>query len=299
MLPLPKVITKIAIFASLFLMAACATAPSPRQASPNPHYKVGTPYVVAGKRYFPREDPSYRETGIASWYGPNFHGKLTANGELFDMERLTAAHKTLPLPSLARVTNLENGRSTLVRINDRGPFAGDRIIDLSKAAAERLGTKDKGLAQVEVTYLGRASLDDAIVALGQRENIALMVPPESTAVPSPPRLVSTPPQVQAIRVSQPAAPVTPIPAVLEKGEGKEAYYVQLGTFSHIDGAVEALSHFHPAIPRSIRHVEFGQTKHHQARLGPYTYEFAAREAQRVALDEGFSDAFVVRRRAAE
>ena len=121
--------------------------------------QLGAPYAVAGQTYVPREDPNYSEVGYASWYGYNFHGRLTANGEIYDMNRLSAAHTTLPLPSYVRVTNLENGSSVVVRVNDRGPFHGDRIIDLSAAAAEMLGMTNAGIAHVKVDYIGRASLD--------------------------------------------------------------------------------------------------------------------------------------------
>jgi rare lipoprotein A len=123
-------------------------------------YVVGEPYQVAGEWFTPREEPSYDKVGIASWYGPQFHRRMTSNGEWFDMAYLSAAHPTLPLPSYARITNLENGREVIVRINDRGPFVGNRIIDLSKASAEKLGFAGKGTAKVRVRYIGPAPLDD-------------------------------------------------------------------------------------------------------------------------------------------
>src|SRR3972149_4341301 len=110
-------------------------------------YKVGQPYQVDGIWYYPKPDYAYRETGIASWYGPGFHGGPTANGELYDQNALTAAHRTLPMPSMVQVTNLENGRSIKVRINDRGPFKNGRIIDLSKRAADLLGVSQNGTAR--------------------------------------------------------------------------------------------------------------------------------------------------------
>ncbi|MEQ8824159.1 MAG: septal ring lytic transglycosylase RlpA family protein [Filomicrobium sp.] len=122
-------------------------------------YKLGRPYKVAGQTYVPRHDPNYNETGIASWYGSDFHGRLTANGEVYDMHRMTAAHPTLPLPSYVRVTNLENGRSAVLRVNDRGPFVHNRMIDLSRAAAKTLGFLQQGTAKVRVIYLGQADLD--------------------------------------------------------------------------------------------------------------------------------------------
>ena len=120
------------------------------------HQKVGKTYTIMGKSYTPKHEPGYDVTGIASWYGDKFHGKPTATGEIYNKNDLTAAHKTLPLNSMLYVTNLENGRTLMVRLNDRGPFIGDRIIDLSEAAANALGTKGQGLGKVRVQYAGPA-----------------------------------------------------------------------------------------------------------------------------------------------
>lgn len=122
-------------------------------------YRVGKPYTVAGRVYVPEEDVNYREEGLASWYGDDFHGRLTANGEIFDMGSLTAAHPTLPMPCYARVTNLTNGKSLIVRVNDRGPYHGNRLIDVSNKAAELLEFKGNGVARVRVEYVGRAPLE--------------------------------------------------------------------------------------------------------------------------------------------
>ena len=122
-------------------------------------YQVGKPYTIRGKKYYPKEDPDYVATGMASWYGPNFHGRLTANGEIYDQYSLSAAHPTMPLPSYARVTSLDNGSSVLVRVNDRGPYAHGRIIDLSAQAAKMLGYDKKGVTKVKVEYVGKARMD--------------------------------------------------------------------------------------------------------------------------------------------
>ncbi|QEE12217.1 septal ring lytic transglycosylase RlpA family protein [Bartonella krasnovii] len=119
---------------------------------------VGKPYQIKGKWYYPEHDPTYARVGEASWYGSDFHGRLTANGEIYDMNLLTAAHPTMPLPSYARVTNLKNGSSLIVRVNDRGPFMKDRIIDLSKQAATILGYVDRGVADVKVEYIAEAPI---------------------------------------------------------------------------------------------------------------------------------------------
>ena len=121
-------------------------------------YRVGKPYTVAGRLYVPEENINYSAVGLASWYGDDFHGRYTANGEIFDMTSISAAHPTLPLPSYVRVTNLANNRSIVVRVNDRGPYARDRLIDVSVKTAELLGFYGHGVARVKVDYIGRAPL---------------------------------------------------------------------------------------------------------------------------------------------
>jgi rare lipoprotein A len=140
----------------VFGLAACSSTPDRsvgRGTGAPGEFKIGQPYEIGGVTYYPREDYSYDETGIASWYGPGFEGKNTANGETFDPNELTAAHRTLPMPSLVRVTNLDNGRSVVVRVNDRGPFAHGRIIDLSRRAAQLLDMHGNGTAKVRVKIL--------------------------------------------------------------------------------------------------------------------------------------------------
>lgn len=148
-----------ALIAALLTAAACTTAPRHGGGGGGaPHYKIGQPYKVNGRWYHPAHQPNYNEVGVASWYGRDFHGRKTANGEIYDMNAMTAAHTTLPLPSLVEVENLENRRRIVVRVNDRGPFAHNRVIDLSRAAARRLGFEQDGLARVRVRYLGPAPL---------------------------------------------------------------------------------------------------------------------------------------------
>jgi len=145
------------VLALVLGVAACA----PRVADkPVGTYKVGNPYTINGVWYYPKEDPFYDETGVASWYGEDFHGKQTANGEVYNMQALTAAHRTLPLPSIVRVTNLENGRSMRLRVNDRGPYSRGRILDVSKRAADLLGFQRNGTARVRVQYEGRGRVAD-------------------------------------------------------------------------------------------------------------------------------------------
>lgn len=159
---------------AVLLLAGCAQTKSPSayahksgstgaQAATG-NYKVGKPYKIGSDWYYPSEDFSKTETGIASWYGPDFHGKRTANGEIYDQHELTAAHRTLQMPSLVRVTNLENGKSIVVRINDRGPFKRGRVIDVSKRAAELLGFIGQGTARVRLEVLEKESRKIAAAA---------------------------------------------------------------------------------------------------------------------------------------
>jgi rare lipoprotein A len=136
-------------------------------------YRVGQPYVVGGRTYYPEYDPHYEAVGLASWYGDDFHGRYTANGEIFDRDGISAAHPTLPMPSYVRVTNLANGRSLIVRINDRGPYAGNRIIDVSTRAARLLGFLERGTAKVRVEFVGKAPVegsDDRVLEATLRQN---------------------------------------------------------------------------------------------------------------------------------
>jgi rare lipoprotein A len=166
--------------ACLITLAGCGGTPTPQ-----PHFKIGQPYKVNGTWYRPEFVTRYEATGIASWYGSDYHGRYTANGEVYDMEALTAAHPTLPLPSIVQVTSLANGRTLILRVNDRGPFVGNRVIDLSQAAARELGFERQGLAQVQVVYLGLAQLDDLPIRPGETRQYAMA----QCRLPKPQRLV--------------------------------------------------------------------------------------------------------------
>ncbi len=203
-------------------LTACSTGRAPPtttpSAKPTPQaslpetgeYKVGKPYQVEGVWYYPSEDYSYREEGIASWYGPDFHGKRTANGERYDMNAMTAAHPTLPLPSIVNVTNLENGRSVKLRINDRGPFKSKRIIDISRQGAQLLGFKDQGTAKVRVEI-------DRDESMTLKNQLLAANPGEMPKINSAPRLAI------ASSALAPPAGTTPAPQVASpKTAGKIA-----------------------------------------------------------------------------
>lgn len=213
-------------------------APSPRVVKPGEpvpkgggRAMVGTPYKVAGKRYTPRLDPSYRAVGLASWYGDAFHGRRTANGEVFDSASISAAHPTMPLPSYARVTSLTTGRSIVVRVNDRGPFHSNRVLDMSRRAAEMLGVRQAGIAKVQVEYVGPAPVegDDTRflmasyrgpnVGAPERESLPETLVASVTSLPGvlvrgitggdePPKAAAAP----RVQVASTAAPVARTPA---------------------------------------------------------------------------------------
>jgi rare lipoprotein A len=173
-------------------------------------YRVGRPYQVAGRTYTPEENTSYSAEGLASWYGGDFHGRRTANGETFDMHGISAAHPTLPMPSYVRVTNLRNSRSIIVRVNDRGPYHQGRVIDVSVRTAQLLGFHDNGVARVRVDYVGRAALegsDDIKLAATLRQGNTPL--PASTLTPEPVMVASAKPFWQGFFGSRPAAQAQP------------------------------------------------------------------------------------------
>lgn len=170
-------------------------------------YKIGDPYQVNGITYRPQENYNYKEVGIASWYGPDFHKGLTANGETYNMHALSAAHRTLPLPSVVKVTNLENGKTVVVRVNDRGPFVNNRIIDLSKTAADKLGFLDSGTAKVKVEIMADESkaLKKKILAAGGK----VVGGAPLTEVETDERVDSQTPPAQAVNLLAPQPQGTP------------------------------------------------------------------------------------------
>ena len=270
--------------ALLLLLAACGTTRDATRGGVggNPqigHYKLGQPYKVKGRWYYPEYDPGYSRVGTASWYGADFHGLPTANGEVFDRERITAAHPTLPLPSVARVTNLENGRVVDVRVNDRGPFVGDRLIDLSQAAARKLGFEGEGLAPVRVDFVGLADARGA----PPRPTVARAAP----AAPRPVVVASLPapasPAVRAIRVAAAAEPPS-----CPLGE----QFVQVGAFAdaaQMRAAMRAVDglggvHVEPAFAGGRAVV--------RVRLGPVSDAATASRLLRQVAARGYTDAFL-------
>ncbi len=248
---------------------ACATldrsggrdiAPIPTLADDTSHQKVGRPYQINGIWYVPARQDNYREVGEASWYGPKFHGRPTANGERFDMNLYSAAHPTLPIPSLVRVTNLENGRSMVVRLNDRGPFANDRIIDMSQAAARALGFEQQGIARVEVRYLGPARANDtAATPVGRYADAA------------------------------PAAR-TPTPA-----RSNADFYVQAGSFAARSNARDMRRRVEFAGEVKLETTRVDGRRRTRVLVGPWGSSAGAQHALRQLASQGFWDAHIVQR----
>lgn len=247
-------------------LAACATpkhpidlatsAPAPSRTQPSmtapdgkPLRGTMKPYQIKGVWYTPAEQPDYDETGVASWYGEKFHNRQTANGEVFDQWRLSAAHKTLPLPSIVEVENLDNGRRMRLRVNDRGPFVEGRVIDLSRAAAEELGFVGKGVARVRVRYIGPAG--PAGRDVGYRMAAAEPPAPKPAPGPAPP----------------PAAPAG-------------LWRVQAGTFADRGNAERLVRQLSAAGPASIEEVDV-----HGARLYRVVVGACADEGEAWSLRE--------------
>ncbi|MDE1900098.1 MAG: septal ring lytic transglycosylase RlpA family protein [Alphaproteobacteria bacterium] len=270
----------LAVSSLCALLAACASAPSGNESAPETaqgYYKVGKPYQINGNWYYPHEDYSYDQTGIASWYGPSFVGQRTANGEIFTKNELTAAHKTLPLPTLARVTNLENGRSIVVRINDRGPFSGSRIIDVSERAAQLLGFEQQGTARVRVQVLadeskaiadamrhyGTAAPAVAATQEGEQEQVASAAPQQAVQTETLAPVRTTPAIHRQLEATQPVPEVVqmPVPA-------STRLYVQAGAFTQPQNAERLQQNLARFGNTTVSPIVINGTKFYRVRVGP-------------------------------
>jgi rare lipoprotein A len=296
---------------------------TPSQPQQRGYYKVGNPYEVEGVRYVPREDYSYDETGVGSWYGPGFHAKYTANGEVYDQNEVTAAHKTLPLPSLVRVTNLDNGRQLIVRVNDRGPFVAGRIIDLSRRSAQLLGVEKIGTAKVRVQILAKESM-----AL---KEAALQGKPTGTLVaeaPVPPPVVAPggreverselpPPLSEPVLAAAPAvdekkllAAAVPASAAVVQGttEGgrflpaatvkqttpkKTQLFVQAGAFGVLDNAEKLRQQLAKVGRADVSQVQVGGRTFYRVRIGPLASVDQADATLAKVVAAGSSEAKIV------
>ena len=295
-------------------LTACATpkyatrgpmGAAPSAAGPK-GYKIGQPYQVAGIWYVPKDEPNYDKEGIASWYGEAFHMKATADGETFDMNQFSAAHTTLPLPSIVEVTNLDNGRKLRVRVNDRGPFVDNRIIDLSRAAAAELGYDRKGLAHVRVKYIGPAPLGGPDAGIRYAAASPAAVAPMASAASAAPIAMAPAESIQVASLAPPtpiaAAPLAPLTgsalgaprsAALVAVQAGPAFRIQAGAFSDQGNAQRAAAQLSTTGTATIEPIQRGGTTLYRVMLpGP------ADEAEAYALRDrvasiGFADARVM------
>lgn len=241
-------------------------------------YKVGRPYQIMGTWYYPAENSKYVETGVSSWYGQKFHGRKTANGETYNMNDLTAAHRTLPMPSMVRVINLKNGRSLKLRINDRGPFARGRIIDVSRRAAQLLGFQREGTAQVRVEIIADESRQLKLAALNggvpPREKITGQAVAKQTVQSQPLRAGQTAP-----RARQDRAVAAPQQAAIAPGTGTQVVetvptpavnrlFVQAGAFADFANASRVRTSLSQFGPSWVEKAKVGNRDFYRVRIGP-------------------------------
>jgi rare lipoprotein A len=315
MLSFYRFLPSLAILLLAAVVAGCTTASKPGAGGQTGKgtYKVGNPYQIDGVWYYPAEDWNYDETGIASWYGEQFHGRYTANGEIFDLNAVTAAHRTLPMPTIAQVTNLENGRTIKIRINDRGPYARGRIIDLSRRSAQLLGFEAKGTAKVRVKILvpetiqaaslaRRGGGDDKLVATSDSPHAAPVVAVTSATLPPPPGAVAAPPPPARQRVIAPPPP-PPVAAAVPQAPPPEKVgvvavhktqiYIQAGAFTRQDNAQRVKSRLDPLGIVHVTGVRSQGIDLYRVRLGPIANVDEADRLLARVVDGGLSDARIV------
>ena len=287
------------------------------------YFKVGNTYRIKGRKYYPKETYNKTETGVASWYGPNFHGKMTANGEIFDQNELTAAHRTLQMPSIIRVTNLRNGRTIILRVNDRGPFAHDRVLDVSKRAAEVLGFKNQGTTKVRIEVLGEASREVAYRAKNGQSTKGFEVALNQTNGRMQPRPISRTPDIKPqtlqpvtqLALSSPNITTTPAgnvvsqPVPLKKPAPVEAVslsapptpptlgaariYVQAGAFSQEQNALNFSTKMASYGPSKVYLTQLNNQPFYRVRLGPYNDRESASRVLDVLRQGGNNQAVIV------
>lgn len=282
--------------------------------------KLGNPYQVNGIWYYPKYDPNYNETGIASWYGEPFHGRKTANGATYNMYEMTAAHKTLPLPTDVRVTNLENGRSVIVTVNDRGPFVNSRIIDLSYRAAQLLGMVEKGTAKVRVEVInsGRDEFENMTIAAkpvtpeSESRNVAAV--PQATvqaATLAPPSDVkvaaATPPQALPQPLPAPGPAFQPAsatansttataggqPVVTMQPVGSSEIFIQAGAFIDYNNAHILSARLSSFGPTKVSQVLVNGQDFYRVRVGPVGDINEADRLLSSLIDTGHRDARII------
>jgi rare lipoprotein A len=288
--------------------AKVITNPGPAKPAP---YKIGKPYQVNGVWYYPKADYKYSESGIASWYGPGFHGKRTANGEVYDENGLTAAHKTLPMPSMVRVTNLENGRSIQVRVNDRGPFEAGRIIDMTRRGAQLLGFIERGTARVRVDIMPDES--QQLAALASRSGGDQVPPPPKAApvgevtggglaplagskvTPGQPQPGAQPvaPVAQPGTNIVPAAPPQPDGKVIQVPVKPTSIYIQAGAFLRQSNANQLSGQLRKYGAVRVTPILVEQQRYYRVRIGPIASVGDADQTLKRMIADGHPESRIV------
>jgi len=280
-----------------------------------PIYKVGEPYQIQGTWYYPAEDYQYDETGIASWYGAQFHGRRTANGEPYDMNALTAAHRTLPMPSYVRVTNLENGRSLILKVNDRGPFARGRIIDISRRGSQLLGFHDVGTARVRVQIMADQSRAIAARMRGRTQLADAGTPITVDRLPKPDvktEALAPPPGGASAPVVRPAPAPQPVAAPPERKTAakrndnevlsdkvtvtpvkKTNLFVQAGAFTQFENANRVRAKLSPIGPVTVKQALVNGKDFYRVRIGPLQSVNDADRTLDAVSRAGYPDARIV------
>ncbi|MDD2761877.1 MAG: septal ring lytic transglycosylase RlpA family protein [Methylomonas sp.] len=270
------------------------------------NFKVGKPYTVMGKTYYPKETYNYTETGIASWYGPGFHGKKTASGETYSQLELTAAHRTLQMPSLVRVTNLENGRSVVVRVNDRGPFARGRVMDVSERAAGLLDMKRAGTARVRLELLADESRMLASAAKNGKTTKGVEIAYNQTGrlpdgfrgpvisdVPMSENDLTETAQAESVQGHVSGGRFYPNPVVEQQPVTPTSLFVQAGAFGQEGNARNMAVRMASIAPTKVETVESGGRTLYKVRLGPLDSVGSADKVLSKVLASGQSDAIIV------
>ncbi len=265
------------------LLIGCGVSSQLKTSSPPiPGVKIGSPYKIAGKWYTPKADPTYNQVGVASWYGAAFHNKKTANGETYNMNALTAAHTTLPMPSYVRVTNLENNRSLLLRVNDRGPFVDNRLIDVSRRGAQLLGFEKRGTTRVRVT---------AVEGPNAQVNIMQSDIPPPLQKQEVGRVdVSSLDVLKPIQILvKPARVVNSVILPKESGD----IYIQIGAYSKIGSASRVMTEVAHLGDIGMESIQLNGRKIYRVRIGPIKSPSSASSALGKILKLGHSTANVV------
>jgi rare lipoprotein A len=244
-------------------------------------FHIGKPYEVAGVKFTPKAQPGYDRKGAASWYGEAFHGRKTSNGEYFDMNMLTAAHPTLPLPSYAKVTNLANGKTVVVRINDRGPFVGTRIIDLSKRTADVLDFRSKGKANVRVQWIGNAPLNDNGSHLAMMNKKVGQGASVNVLVAAATGQSVEDDSVQLANYEPPKA---------RTSTRAESQIIVVGSYESLDDAEAARRQLANISPIQVYEWETANGSVYKVQMGPFRSEIGAKDALQAARAEGFNAA---------